>query len=151
MKKIFIAFIIMSIVLGGLVSPVYAYERIRKVSTKKPYQEVPSQAMRVAVKKHIIQNSVNGIFNLYDKVNKQTRGLLLSKIQRDVGKVGVFYYVRTNFQDVRTKESVVIDFDIDTRAQMVKITSVHIYSVNGKIRYTFSNHANRVYMTQHKR
>lgn len=101
--------------------------------------------IRSAMKNYVdTTTKEKGAFEIYDTEAGKTRKLGLVKIHQRVGKAGDYYYTCADFKDTETNEMLDLDIDVRNEEGKLNVADVTIHKVNGKERYTYDAHSNRI-------
>ncbi|MBI3996041.1 MAG: hypothetical protein HY352_00125 [Candidatus Omnitrophica bacterium] len=85
-----------------------------------------------------------GAFPITDAVTGTTRQLELVRVHDRVGKTGSLYYSCTDMRDKQTGELLDLDFDVEAEDGQLDVVDVRIHKLEGRPRYTYDEHDNRV-------
>lgn len=88
-----------------------------------------------------------GAFYVEDEVTGETRELTLEQVHDQIGKGSDVYYACADMKDVKSAESVDVDFDVEPYDNELEVIDVRIHQVNGKARYTYDDKGNRLPVT----
>ena len=97
-----------------------------------------------------IQSHVQGIvqkqgsFTINDPVAGTPRTLDFVRVHERVGKTGDLYYSCTDMRDRKTGQPLDLDFDVKAEGEKLTVVDTRIHKVDGKARYTYDEHDNRI-------
>ena len=107
--------------------------------------EPSAQQIRQAIQSHvqgIVQK--NGSFTINDPVTGTQRTLDFVRVHDRVGKTGALYYSCTDMRDRKTGQPLDLDFDVKAEGGKLSVVDTRIHKVDGKARYTYDEHDNRI-------
>ena len=84
-----------------------------------------------------------GAFYIDDELTGETREVSLTQVHDRVDKAGDAYYIAVDMKDVKTSDSLEVDFDLESYEKELEVVDVRIHKVNGKERYTYDDRGNR--------
>lgn len=100
--------------------------------------------------RQVIQGHVQGIiqkegsFAIRDSVTGASRKLDFVRVHERVGKTGALYYSCTDMRDQQNGQLLDLDFDVKTEGEKLEVVDARIHKVDGKARYTYDEHDNRI-------
>ena len=111
-----------------------------------PAEVDPSpQAIRQTISDYVSQiEGEEGSFTIDDEVTGKTRTLKLERVHDEIGKTDELSYVCTDMRDTGSEELLDVDFDVESFEEGLDVVDVRIHQVNGKPRYTYGEHGDRV-------
>lgn len=113
----------------------------KKVEAAEPTPEALRQTIRDTIAN---QEKEKGAFTVVDERTGDVRRLTLVQVHERVGKTGDFYYSCTDMKDVKTGDLLDLDFDVQGGGKELRVVAVRIHKDNGKPRYTYNEHDQRV-------
>ncbi len=104
-----------------------------------------SADIRAAMKDHVMKESQKtGTFDITDPETGKVRHLKLERVHERVGKTGNYYYSCADFGDTVSGEKLDLDLDVQDKNGVLSVVDVRIHKINGKERYTYDEHDNRI-------
>ena len=79
-----------------------------------------------------------------EEVTGDTRELTLERVHERVGKTEDYYYSCADMRDAKSGELIDVDFDVEAYDDELEVVDVRVHKVNGKERYTYDEHDNRL-------
>ncbi len=126
---------------GGTAATPATTPPTKAAATAEPSADKIRQQIRSYVKDHA---GPNGIFSIIDQETGDTRRLQFVRVHERVGKTGGFYYSCTDMRDADTGQLLDLDFDVQASGGSLAVVDTRIHKVDGKTRYTYDEHDNRV-------
>jgi len=104
-----------------------------------------ADAIRSAMKDYVMDKSkATGTFDVVDPETGETRKLELIRVHERVGKTGDYYYSCADFKDTESGQMLDLDLDVEDKGGKLSVADVRIHKVEGKERYTYDEHDNRI-------
>ncbi len=112
-----------------------------------PTPAAPSaEQIRQTIRDYVasLASAHGGAMKISDTVTGQTRSLKFDRVHDRVGKTGSNYYSCADLTDTATGDKVDVDFDVSAAGGKLSVVDTRIHKVNGKARYTYDAHDNRI-------
>lgn len=137
--------------LASVIPAVFAAEQGGKehgglTTTQKQSPTTPLPAdIRAAMELYVVKESQEtGTFDVTDPETAKVRHLKLERVHERVGKTGNYYYSCADFSDTVSGEKLDLDLDVLDKDGVLSVVDVRIHKIDGKERYTYDAHDNRV-------
>ncbi len=111
-------------------------------ATAEVVSEPSTEQIHQAISRYISEVSAEeGAFLLDDELTGETRELTLVQIHEGVQKHGDYASACVDMKDVKSGETLDVDFDVESFEGEVEVVDIRVHKVNGKERFSYDDHS----------